>query len=92
MSCKFVELTVGITSHINKVHGRGGKDLEVVRVISPHDLGHKECISVLTVPSLGIRLLYAVKYQHLRKKHSRYSSLRCYTWISHLQEFDLAKC
>ena len=67
MSCKFVELTVGITSHINEVHGCGGKDLEVVGVISPHDLGYEECISVLTVPSLGIRLLYAVKYQHLRK-------------------------
>ena len=67
MSCKFVELAVGITSHINEVHGRGGKNFEVVGVISPHDLGHKECISVLTVPSLGIRLLYAVKYQHLRK-------------------------
>ena len=67
MSCKFVELTISITSHINEVYGCGGKDLEVVGVISPHDLGHEECISVLTVPSLRIRLLYAVKYQHLKK-------------------------
>ena len=65
VSCKFVELTVGITSHINEVHGCGGEDLEVVGVISPHDLSHEESVSVLTVPSLGIRLLYAVKYQHL---------------------------